>query len=683
MARAETTIGAAGRPVVGSVGRVRAGRAVFAGTTLACIAAVGLDLDSGAHSTLLYVAVTEVVAVLGVVLTSLRPEHRMSWVMAAAGAWWAFASLTFAYAVETVVNRPGSLPGGTAAAWFDNWAWVPGLVLFLGMTIVLMPDGRLASRRWAPVLAAFVAGTVLTSIGVSFTLTFDLSGTQVTNPLGSESALVGGILVLGAALTIAGLAGALAAFIVRFRRSRGDERQQLRWMVAAFSASVCLAVAGGFAWGVVPGAFLLPATALLVLPAGISVSILKYRLYDLDVVVNRALVYAVLTAGVIGVYVLAVGLVGSYLSRRGDLVVSLAVTGIVAVCFQPARERVQRGVSRLMYGHRDDPYLAAAELSRTLAGSPEIETVLPAAVETIGRTLAMGYVAVAVNDGPGTEVAAAYGTPGAEVTAIPLAHHDAEVGELLLSQRRGDRLRERDQRLIADLAPQVAAAVHAVMLSRELRAARRRLVGLREEERRRIRRDLHDGLGPALAGLTLTLDAARNLTDSDVRRADDLLGAAANQMRTLVGDVRALIEGLGPPAIDELGLAEALRAMARRDSMPATAVEVEAPATITELPAAVEAAAFWIAQEALTNVRRHAHAGICTIRLDVDAVAVSIEVEDDGVGMIRKSPGLGLGTMRERAAELGGTCRIGPGASGGTLVSARLPRAPVQAGRRP
>ena len=680
MAHTQATIDTGARPVLGGVGRVRAGKAVFAGTTLAGISAVGLDLDAGSYSTLLYVAVTQVVAVLGVVLTSLRPEHRMSWLIAAAGAWWALGNLAFAYAVEAVVNRPGSLPAGTAAAWLDNWAWAPGVVLFLGMTIVLMPDGHLLSRRWWPVPAAILAGTALTSIGVSFTLKFDLTGRKIANPLGWDGVPVAVIAVAGAGLTVAGLAGALAAFVVRFRRSHGDERQQLRWMVAAFSASVCLAVVGGFGWGVVPGAFILPAAALLVLLAGIAVAILKYRLYDLDVVVNRALVYGVLTAGVIGVYVLAVGLVGSYLSRRGDLVISLAVTGIVAVGFQPARERVQRGVSRLMYGHRDDPYLAAAELSRTLAGSPEIETVLPAAVETIGRTLAMHYVAIAVNDGRGTEVAAAYGTPGGEVTGVPLVHHDAAVGELLLSPRRGDRLRERDQRLVSDLAPQVAAAVHAVMLSRELRAARRRLVSLREEERRRIRRDLHDGLGPALAGLTLTLDAARNLTDSDARRADELLGAAAGQMRTLVGDVRSLIEGLRPPAIDELGLAEALRAMARQGAAASTAVEVDAPSSLPELPAALEVAAYWIAQEALTNVRRHAHARTCTVRLAVDADAITVGVEDDGVGIIGSSRGLGLGTMRERAAELGGTCRIGPGSAGGTLVCARLPRAPVRGG---
>ena len=240
----------------------------------------------------------------------------------------------------------------------------------------------------------------------------------------------------------------------------------------------------------------------------------------------------------------------------------------------------------------------------------------------------------------------------------------------------GERLRERDHRLIADLAPQVAAAVHAVGLSQELQLARQRIVQLREEERRRIRRDLHDGLGPALAGLTFTLEAVRNLTGSDLQRADELLVSATEQVQTMIGDVRQLIYGLRPPALDQLGLAASLRGLATQESSPGTSVTIDAPNSMPPLPAAVEVAAYWIAQEALTNVKRHAHAQHCSVRVAVEPTTLRLEIADNGAGLSIGSSGIGLHTMKERAAEVGGTCEIGDRTGGGTLVLASLPRLP-------
>jgi signal transduction histidine kinase len=434
---------------------------------------------------------------------------------------------------------------------------------------------------------------------------------------------------------------------------------------------------GAFLWGTFALAQVLPALAFLALPSGIAVAVLKYRLYEIDLVVNRALVYGVMTLGVVGGYVAVVGVIGSALSSRGDLVLSLVVTGIVAVSFQPLRARVQRFVNRLMFGERDDPYAAIARLGRTLAGSLQPDAVLDTVVETIGQTLALRYVAVAVVDdgtGASSDAAAEYGTPGAEVIAVPLVHQGETVGELRLAARAGERLRGRDHRLIVDLAPQVAAAVRAVGLSQELQAARQRIVQLREEERRRIRRDLHDGLGPALAGLTFTLEAVRNLTASDIGKADELLVSATEQVQTMIADVRRLIYGLRPPALDQLGLAASLRGLASQESSPGTSVTVDSPATMPDLPAAVEVAAYWIAQEALTNVKRHAGAGTCTLRVEVEPALLRLEIADDGRGLAGGSTGIGLHTMRERAAEIGGTCEIGARAGGGTLVTACLPR---------
>jgi len=659
--------------------RVKLGWGLFALTSAAFVAALALDLRTGAYKTLPYLGVNVVLALIGVLLTTRRPEHPISWVLAISAFWGTVGGLCYAYAVEALVADPGSLPGGLVAAGLDNWWWLPGLALPLSALLLLMPDGHLASGRWWPVPAAVVVGTVLGSVAISTSPTFDLgTATPIENPLarvgGSAVVIVG---IVGVILVIVGLVASLVGFVVRYRSSDGDERQQLRWVGVSLGLAVPLFVVGALLWGVVPGAELLPELAFLALPAGIAVAILKYRLYEIDLVVNRALVYGVLTVCVVGSYVAVVGLVGATLSRGGDLVVSLVVTGVVAVCFQPLRERVQRFVNRLMYGERDDPYTAIAGLGRTLASSLQLDAVLSNVVETIGQTLALQYVGLALAGGDASreaEAAAEYGIPGTDLLAFPLVHQGIAVGELRLAPRAGERLRERDHRLILDLSPQVAAAVHAVGLSRELQLARQHIVELREEERRRIRRDLHDGLGPALAGLTFTLEAVRNLTGSDLQRADELLVSATGQVQTMIGDVRRLIYGLRPPTLDQLGLAASLRGLAVQESSSETSVTIDAPSAMPPLPAAVEVAAYWIAQEALTNVKRHAHASTCNVRVAVEPTLLRLEIADDGGGLSRGSAGIGLHTMKERAAEIGGTCEIGSRAGGGTLVTASLPR---------
>jgi signal transduction histidine kinase len=661
--------------------KVQLGRAVFALTSTAFLVAAALDVDARTYKTLPYLGLNLVIALIALLLTTRRPQHRVSWVLAGTALWGMVGGLFYGYAVGALVEDPGSRPGGIVAAWFDNWWWLPDLALPLCALLLLMPDGRLASRRWWPVPTAVVVGTVLSSAAVSTSPTFDLGTAEpIENPLarvGGSAIVIGGI--FGVILVVAGLVASLVAFITRYRCSAGDERQQLRWVGASLGLAVPLVVVGSLLWGVVPGAALLTGLASLLLPAGIAVAVLKYRLYEIDLVVNRALVYGVMTIGVVASYVAIVGLIGATLSSRADLLVSLVVTGVVAVCFQPVRERVQRFVNRLMYGDRDDPYAAIARLGRTLATSLQLETVLPTIVETIGQTLALPYVALSLaDDGTrGAVIAAEHGIPKADFLTFPLVHQGIMLGELRLAARAGERLRERDHRLIADLAPQVAAAVHAVGLSQELQLARQRLVQLREEERRRIRRDLHDGLGPALAGLTFTLEAVRNLSDSDLQRADALLVSATEQVQTMLGVVRRLIYGLRPPALDQLGLAASLRGLATQESSPGTRVTIDAPSSMPPLPAAVEVAAYWIAQEALTNVKRHAHAETCSVRLAVEPTTLRLEIADNGAGLSIGSRGIGLHSMKERAAEVGGTCEIGDRTGGGTLVVASLPLLPM------
>jgi signal transduction histidine kinase len=645
---------------------------VFGLTSVLLLAALALDLHAGSYRQLLYPTIAEALALIAALLTTRKPEQPLSWGFAGTALLWAIGAGAYAYAVEALVADPGSLPGGLAAAWLDNWFWLPGLVLPISLLLLVVPDGRLLSPSWRPVVVALLGGTALASAGLSGSSTFELgSSGPIDNPLALDTTATD----IGAAIgfaVVAGAAGAsLASFVLRYRRSLGEERQQLRWIGGSLAIGACFGALGAVTWDVFPYAYVLYAIGLLVLPVGTAVAILKYRLYEIDFVVNRAFVYGAMTVCVVASYVLVVGLIGATLSDRGDLVLSLAVTGVVAVCFQPLRARVQRAVNQLMYGERDDPYAALARLSRRLETSLGADAALPTVVETIGQTLKLQYVALTLADTD--EVAAVYGSSDSTPLGFPLVHQGIAVGELRLAPRAGEQLRVADRRLIADLAPQVAAAAHAVALAQELQAAQRRLVELREEERRRIRRDLHDGLGPALAGLTFTLDAVRNLSVSDLERADELLASATEQTQAMIGDVRRLIYGLRPPALDELGLVGSLRGLVSRERSPTTTITVAAPDALPPLPAAVEVAAYRIVQEALTNVARHANARSCTVRLVLERDVLLLEIADDGQGMAQRGTGVGLQTMRERANELGGSCQITSTPVAGTVVAARLP----------
>ena len=664
--------------------RVKLGWAVFALTCAVLVVALALDVATGTYKTFPYLGVNVVLALIGVLLTTRRPEHRISWVLAIMALWGTVGGLCYAYAVEALVADPGSLPGGLVAAWFDNWWWLPGLALPLGVLLVWMPDGHLASRRWWPIPAAVAVGTVLGSVAVSTSPTFDLgTATPIENPLaragGSAIVIVG---IVGVILVIAGLVASLGAFIVRYRRSDGDERQQLRWVGVSLGLAVPLSVVGALLWGVVPGAALLTGLAFLLLPAGIAVAVLKYRLYEIDLVVNRALVYGVMTIVVVASYVAdrrtdrrdtLIPRRPFPLARRdrccGRLLPACARTR--AAVRQPADVRRARRPLHRDREARSNARDVAAARHRTPDHRRDDRSDTRAAVR---RTRARRRRLTGSRDR--RRIRHFRAPTSSRSRLFTRESRSASSGS---QHAPGERLRERDHRLIADLAPQVAAAVHAVGLSQELQLARQRIVQLREEERRRIRRDLHDGLGPALAGLTFTLEAVRNLTGSDLQRADELLVSATEQVQTMIGDVRQLIYGLRPPALDQLGLAASLRGLATQESSPGTSVTIDAPNSMPPLPAAVEVAAYWIAQEALTNVKRHAHAQHCSVRVAVEPTTLRLEIADNGAGLSIGSSGIGLHTMKERAAEVGGTCEIGDRTGGGTLVLASLPRLPAAA----
>jgi signal transduction histidine kinase len=416
--------------------------------------------------------------------------------------------------------------------------------------------------------------------------------------------------------------------------------------------------------------------AALAIPVFTYIAILKYRLYDIDLVINRTLVYGALSACVVGIYVLAVVALGALFQAQGNLTISIAATGLVATLFQPLRSRLQRGVNRLMYGERDDPYAVISRLGRRLEATLAPESVLPTIAETIAQALKLPYAAILLKEGEGFRTAANYGLPRGESATLPLVYQRDEIGRLVLSPRApGEGFSPADRRLLEDLARQVEVAVHAVRLTTDLQHSRERLVATREEERRRLRRDLHDGLGAQLAGLNVQAGALRRLIPRDPDAADELVVELRDELRSAISDIRRLVYDLRPPALDDLGLVEALRRLAERYGSEGgkLRVSVEAPEGLPNLPAAVEVAVYRIAQEALTNVARHARAQSCVVHLAVDD-DVGLEVVDDGVGIpAERGAGVGLSSMRERAAELGGSCVVEPAPKGGTQVLVRLP----------
>jgi signal transduction histidine kinase len=335
---------------------------------------------------------------------------------------------------------------------------------------------------------------------------------------------------------------------------------------------------------------------------------------------------------------------------------------------------VVRLVDRLAYGDRAAPYAALAALTRKMGVALAPDAVLPTLVRTVAEALRLPYVAISLEQHGRQLALAAAGEPQADQLELPLVHRGEPIGRLVLGPRQAAlQATAAERRLLDDLTSQVGVAAHGVLLQAELQQARERLVRAREEERRRLRRDLHDGLGPTVAGLTLTAEAALDELTHDPAAAAELIRELKGDLQSMVADIRHLVHALRPPALDDLGLAGALRLQVGRLA-PGLEVVFTHPDVLPQLPAAVEAAAYHIVGEALTNVVRHAGAAQAWVRLAVAAGRLEVDVSDDGCGLdVERVAGVGLRAMRERAAELGGELRVEQREGGGTQVRAALP----------
>jgi two-component system, NarL family, sensor kinase len=564
-----------------------------------------------------------------------------------------------------------------ASLFMLAWPWAIGLCLPLAL--LLFPDGRPAGSRWRWLIWAIVAEGVL----------FELNSAAPGGQTFGRRSVIPYLAIpfydrLGALWAASNIAWAalfmlvLASLVVRYRRGGDVERRQLLWLLLA--VLVVLAYAG-VSWGIFGRGPVLGLLVISLIPAAVTVAILRYQLLDIRLVVSRALVYGLLTAAAAGAYVGLVALLDALVRSRVSLDSAVVASVIVAVGFNPARVRLQRLIDHGLYGDRRDPVRAVSRVGELLAGAGPAG--LPGVLEALCDSLRLPFAAVRY----GTAEAAAHGTSPELLHSISLSYDGARIGELIVGLRSGQRrLSPPDIAVLELLAAPLAVALHATALSAALQESRVSIVAAREEERRRLRRDLHDGLGPALTGIAFKADAARNVLSAGPAQASELLGELRADTTAAIGDIRRLVYGLRPPSLDDLGLIGSLRQqsdrLAQRPNGGSVAVCLNTQEPLPPLPAAVEVAAYRIITEAMTNAARHSGATRIDVWLAVaDRDGLRIEVRDDGrVPGPGWQPGFGLTSMHERAAELGGTCQAGPDPAGGGRVIAALPLGENRAG---
>jgi signal transduction histidine kinase len=488
------------------------------------------------------------------------------------------------------------------------------------------------------------------------------------------------------------LALILGSLIYRYRRkSDVVQRQQMKWGAVGLATALPAFLIGDAAMRNIDGtlsgvlAFFLFGVAVpvftLVFPICLTVAILRYRLFEIDLFVSRTLVWLAMTALVIAAYAGIVFGIGSLFSSDQSTILSLLAIGSTAVLFQPVRQRVQRGIDRLFFGDRDDPYQVVRKLGSDLAETVQPIEALRATVRTLTEALRLPYAAVTLD--VGAPPVAMAGHPGASQVPIPLVYQSQPVGELIVSPRSGSReFDAADRTLLDELARQIGVVAHNVRLTNDLQASRERIVTAREEERRRLRRDLHDGLGAQLAALTLQTGALKATIPTDPGAAVEQATELQQELRIAVADIRRLVQGLRPAALDDLGLIGAVGARITAVNLAEWSepeqrpllVALDAPGDLGPLSAAVEVALYRIVDEALINVVKHANASRCRVVLSRVPAGIRLVIEDDGRGIpVDRISGVGLQSMRERALELGGTLTVEPADPAGTRIVAELP----------
>ena len=631
-------------------------------------------------------------AAVGAVIIARRPRHPVGWLLGVGGVAGAVASAGLAYSwVEP------ALPARDWVWWATNWA--DGvLVAAIALVLLVFPDGRLVSRRWRPVMWVTAAGVVLVVIGraVSPPLHLDWleNPTGLTVPEGHP--LYDG--VAGWLLVLVGLLAAVVSFVVRFRRSGPEQRRQLNWLVLAAVLAALGALATAFLLllgGNAEVAELLVVVALLGFPLAIGVGILRYGLFDIDLLLRRSLVYGLLWLAVGGLYLVLAALPGMVVGDRLPVGAAVGLTVLATLAFQPARRAVDRLVGRLVFGERPSEFELLSRFGATVADTFDVAELSPRVADTVRQGLDLRWVRVQVEVGehsgtltqPGGAVGIGLDDPSRPAATVPLVHGNQRVGAIECGPKREGRFSERDHQLLASLARQAALGIHNARLAAELSArldeiqrqaaelaaSRARLVAAQDTERQRLERDLHDGVQQQVVSLLARLGLARTQLRRDLVVVEATLAELQTQTGQVLRDLRALVQGIHPPVLADRGLLEALEA--RLAHVP-IGVELHADPALRGARFApdVEAAAYFFVSEGLTNAMKHAHASRVAIHLAVADQHLTVEVDDDGVGFTpahtRQS---GLTGLRDRVEAVGGQLQVTSRPGAGCRLTATVP----------
>ena len=642
---------------------------------------------------------------VGRMIVSRQPSNTVGWLLLAIPLVACFTFANGSYATWALVNHRGTLPFGVASAWIDRWAIVPMLAAFLPI-FLLYPNGHLPSRRWRPVLWLTIGSATLATLAFALTpgrmtgAMANLETVHVTNPLGVSAAgsLIDQLTTIGSIGMLLAAIAACTAIVVRYRGADGEIRQQVRWLAfvgVAFSVEFVIAVVGAglthdsdnfgnvmfLAWFI---------TLVLGTPIACGIAILKYRLYDLDVVVRKTVVFGLLAVFITAVYAVVVAGLGAITAEKGSTVLSFAAAAVLAVAFQPARDRASRVADRLVYGKRATPYEVLAEFSGRMSESYATEDVLPRMAEILRAGTGASSAGVWLRVGSTLRPEAAAGEPSERHPAVVvgdtlpdlIAEHVVEVrhqGELLgalsVLMPPSDPMNPAKDKLVRDLAAQAGLVLRNVRLIEELRASRQRLVAAQDEERRKIERNLHDGAQQQLVALSVKLRLAEQVAERDPQKAKEMLGGLQADTNEALENLRDLARGIYPPLLADQGLAAALAAQARKSPIP---TQVDS-GDLGRYSPDIEATVYFCTLEALQNVAKYASATLASVRLVRDDDDLTFEITDDGAGFDTTSTGYGTGLqgMADRLEAIGGSLAVHSALGHGTNIIGRVPASPT------
>jgi signal transduction histidine kinase len=629
--------------------------------------------------------------VTGAIVASRRPGNAVGWVMIGGPLFGILGAASETYANRALIVAPGSLPGGAEASWMAQWPWVPMLAM-LPLLLQLVPHGRPLSTRWRWVLYVTIAQSAFHALG--FMALWPLRGVEFlrrVNEQGLPDQLPAITQAAVATFPVFGLVviAGMASLVLRFVRSRGDERQQLKW-IALGAGIMALETVGWFAADAIgiEVNWIWDTLTVIPVPVAIAVAILKYRLYDIDLVINKAVVYGAMAAFITAVYVAIVVGIGQAVGSPENLGLSILATALVAVAFQPVRERVKGLANRLVYGKRATPYEVLSEFSGGMAHAVATDELLPRMARIVAEGtgaaqadvwLRVGSDVVREASWPEQDQAPKEVIPVTEVEetavggadrAVPVRHQGEFLGVISVKKSAGEGVTAADEKLLEDLASQAGLVLRNVRLIEELKTSRQRLVTAQDEERRRLERDLHDGAQQRLVAIAVALRLVRGMADPETDRAlGKRIDQASEELSRALNELREFARGIHPTILTERGLGPALESLAERSTVPAT---VDASFD-GRLPASVEATAYFVVSEALANVGKHSKATAVTIRAWIENGELRVDVADDGIGGADPSRGSGLRGLADRVAAVDGTLDVESPPGAGTRLKVRIP----------